>query len=497
MAGKYERRRKFSPLPLILTLLVLAIIAVGAVLLSKSFSPSTPENPTGPQATSSADGTPDTNSPEDTVPPETEPPVIDTTASFVVIGDLLMHKPVFQSCWSNADGTWVFDPIFEHIAPYVQQADYGVANLETTLCGADNGYAYGGFPQFNCPDGIATSAKSAGFDMFLTVNNHCYDTRVVGIQRTLDVLAETGLESLGTQKSAEDPDYKVIEINGIKVGMTAYTYETGDGLPDIPSINTIQCNPNSFGMINSFDYGNLDRFYDKMTAHIEAMRAEGAEAIVVYMHWGEEYQTSTNGTQREIAQQLCDMGVDVIVGGHPHVIQPTDLLTSTLDENHKTLIIYSTGNAVSNQRIHEMRLKTGHTEDGILFRFTLVKYVDGTVMVQAADAIPTWVYMKPDQSLYTILPLDDFTRDQWKEAYGIDGTTFTACEASYDRTMALVSNGLTTAQEHFDTVNADKIYQLQHPELFPEPTEPTPAETSEPEQSEESTDAVTAPTATE
>ena len=486
MAGKYERRRKFSPLPLILTLLIAAIIALCVILLKGGFSPSTPETPTNPQSTVSPDSTSDTNPPEDTTPPETEPPVIDTTASFVVTGDLLMHRPVFESCWRASEGTWIFDPIFEHIVPYVQEADYAVANLETTLCGDNNGYTYGGFPQFNCPDGIATSAKDAGFDMFLTVNNHCYDTRVVGIQRTLDVLSKTGLESLGTQMTAEDPDYKVIEINGIKVGMTAYTYETGDGLPDIPSINTIQCNPNSFGLINSFDYGNLDRFYEKMSAHLEAMRAEGAEAIVVFMHWGEEYQTAINGTQKKMAQQLCDMGVDVIVGGHPHVIQPTDLLTSTLDENHKTLIIYSTGNAVSNQRIHEMRLKTGHTEDGILFRFTLVRYIDGTVMVQSADAIPTWVNMPLDQSLYAILPLDNATRDQWQDAYGIGNTTYAACEASYDRTMALVGNGLEKAQAYFDTVNEEKIYQLRNPELFPEPAETestAPTEVTEPSES--------------
>jgi poly-gamma-glutamate capsule biosynthesis protein CapA/YwtB (metallophosphatase superfamily) len=95
------------------------------------------------------------------------------------------------------------------------------------------------------------------------------------------------------------------------------------------------------------------------------------------MHWGEEYQLEPTDYQKKIAQKLCDMGVDVIVGGHPHVIEPVDLLTSTQDENQKTLIIYSTGNAVSNQRIREMRMKTGHTEDGILFHFTLAKYIDG------------------------------------------------------------------------------------------------------------------------
>ena len=501
MPGKYARKRKFPLVPVLLTLAVLVVAAVVFLLWDRQPA-ETPDNPEQTAPSTEVSTVPEeTTVPPTTVPPTTLPeenPVIEATASFTVTGDLLMHKPVFQSCWDAEKGDWVFDSIFTYVVPYIQEADYAVANLETTLCGPDNGYAYSGNPLFNCPDGIALSSLNAGFDMLLTGNNHCYDTRMVGIRRTLQILEETGLESLGTQHDAETPDHKVIEVNGIKVGMTAYTFETKDGMPGVPSINAIQCHPSSFGMINSFDYGQLNKFYEEIGAQFETMKAEGAEAIVVYMHWGEEYQLEPTELQQKIAQQLCDLGVDVIVGGHPHVIEPVDLLTSTVDESHKTLIIYSTGNAVSNQRIHEMRMKSGHTEDGILFNFTLARYIDGSVEVISADCIPTWTYMEGNQEAYTILPLDYSRLDSWQEVFQVDDDTYASCVDSYERTMALVGSGLEKAQAYYDAAHEAKAELLSDPNWSPEPvTEPT--EITEPTNGSEpatQTDAATVPAET-
>ena len=464
MPGKYARKRKFPWVPVLIVLAVLLALTVGVLLLligsNKTPDPSAPAQTTVPTTAA-----PETTVPPTTVPPTTvpeEPEVIVATASFTVTGDLLMHRPVFQSCWDAEQGDWVFDCLFTYVTPYIQQADYAVANLETTLRGENPTYPYSGNPLFNCPDGIAVASLNAGFDMLLTGNNHCYDTRVEGVRRTLEVLEQTGLESLGTQYDAETVDYKVIEVNGIKVGMTCYTYETYDGMPGVPSINAIQVLSDTYGMINTFDYGQLDKFYAEIGAQFEAMQAEGAEAIVVYMHWGEEYQLTPTEYQVKIAQQLCDMGVDVIVGGHPHVVEPADLLTSTQDENHKTLIIYSTGNAVSNQRIREMRMKTGHTEDGILFNFTLAKYIDGSVEVIATSCVPTWVYMVGDKESYTILPLDYSLLDSWQETFGIDDDTLAACVASYERTMELVGAGLEKAQAWYDQQHEARTESLRN-----------------------------------
>ena len=459
MRGKYERKRsrKRSALVgwLIALTVLLLVLVLGLLFLSRDQADPTvpPDSPSSSQPTDPE---------QTTAPPVTTEPInpVLSTASFTVTGDLLMHGPVFRSCWDAEAEDWIFDPVFAHVAPYIQAADYAVANLETTLCGEDNGYVYSGYPMFNCPDGIATASLNAGFDMLLTGNNHCYDTRTVGVRRTLEVLEQLGLESLGTQIDAQAQDYTVVEVNGIRVGMTAYTYETADGNPSMPSINAIPCSADSLGMINSFDYAQLSKFYEEIGAQFEAMKAEGAEAIVVYMHWGEEYLLTPTEYQVKIAQQLCDMGVDVIVGGHPHVVEPVDLLTSTQDENHRTLIIYSTGNALSNQRVHEMRLKTGHTEDGILFNFTLVKYADGTVELLETSCVPTWVYMEGNRKSYTILPLEFELREQWQETFGIGEDTYNACLASYDRTMALVSEGIEMAQSWFTQMHEAKVEEL-------------------------------------
>jgi hypothetical protein len=168
------------------------------------------------------------------------------------------------------------------------------------------------------------------------------------------------------------------------------------------------------------------------------------------------------------------MGVDVIVGGHPHVVQPVELLQSVTNPEHKTVCIYSLGNAISNQRVSEMRLKTGHTEDGILFNFTLVKYIDGTVELLETSCVPTWVYMVGNKQSYTIFPLDYSLMEQWQENFQIDDATFTACVDSYSRTMELVGQGLEKAQAWFDALFEAKHAILSDPNWKPElPTEPT------------------------
>jgi poly-gamma-glutamate synthesis protein (capsule biosynthesis protein) len=147
--------------------------------------------------------------------------------------------------------------------------------------------------------------------------------------------------------------------------------------------------------------------------------------------------------------------VDVIVGGHPHVIQPIDLLTSTTDEAHKTVCLYSTGNALSNQRRQHMNLKTGHTEDGIFFTFTFVKYSDGTVRVENVDAMPLWINLYTStttgKDVYDILPLDKMQED-WKTAFSLTDSALTNAEASYDRTMKIVGSGLDKVNQYLLTL---------------------------------------------
>ena len=389
---------------------------------------------------------------KETEPPPTEPEPehVVSQATIAVTGDILMHLAVTNS-GLQSDGSYNYDSIFQYIAPYVSEADYAVANLETTLAGSDMGYKYSGYPAFNTPDEIVDALKKAGFSALLTANNHCYDTSEYGFLRTVRTVRSKGLTAMGTRENVSDPVYTVADINGIKVGMVCYSYE---GQPDNPTAGVVYMNKNALSstcgqLINSFLGTQLDPFYLEVRGILEQMKRDGAEATVMFIHWGIEYQTAPNAEQQQIAQQLCDMGFDVIVGGHPHVIQPVTLLTSRLDPDQKTVCLYSTGNAVSNQRIKEMDLKTGHTEDGMLLQFTFSKYSDETVYLESADILPCWVDLRTAPSTqYDIIPLDSTIRDQWQTAFGMTDEAYENAVKSYDRTEALVGAGIAQVQQY-------------------------------------------------
>lgn len=448
-----EKPRHSGLITALSVLIAILIAAIGVMIylcLDMANRPLAPaENPTDsvirlPEPTTLPTVTPPTTQPPTTVP---EPEHVVSTATVSVQGDLLMHKPIFTSGTAvQQGGVYDFSPIFRYIQDYISSYDYALANLETTFGG--NGYVYQGWPNFNCPDPFADALVGAGYDMLLTANNHSYDTEMTGLTRTLEQLRQRELETLGSRLSQEEKRYSIVEVNGIRLGMVCYTYTTSmDGSrPRLNGNNPVK-EPE---LINWFSYNRQDELFSALEQIMADMRAEGAEAFILYTHWGEEYSLTPNDHQRTIAQKACDLGFDAIVGGHPHVVQPMELLTSTQDPNHKAVCLYSMGNAVSNQRIAEMRMKTGHTEDGVLLTLTFEKYSDGTVYLAETDVLPTWVNLHYHNGSreYNILPLDDDTRETWKTLYQLSDGEFTAAENSYKRTMDLVGPGLDACQTH-------------------------------------------------
>ena len=417
---------------------------------------------------------------ETTVPPTTEPPQPETviaTATISSQGDLLMHKPVFDTC-RQGDGTYNYESIFRYVKDTVSSYDYALANLETTFGGDD--FVYQGNPAFNCPDGLVDSVVEAGYDMLLTANNHCGDTMAAGVKRTLEQIREKGLTAIGTQLNDEEPKYAIVDVNGIKVGMVCYSwaYSYNGSAVSMNGLTPIKAD----GTINFFMNNNLPAFYEEVKQIMEDMKAAGAEATMMQIHWGLEYQLEENATQNKIAQNLCDIGFDVIVGGHPHVVQPMELLESTVDPDHKTVCIYSVGNAVSNQRSGYISQAPGaYTEDGALFEVTFEKYSDGKVYVAGTDVIPTWVNMHTTGGVkeYNILPLADSTRESWRETFDLNDNTLGFAQKSYDRTMGIVGEGLEACQSYLEQAKIDReeyYYDLAHnPEKYA--TEPAPVET--------------------
>ena len=449
MSEQFKRRKRKNSvnraLLAVLSFVIVLVVAAGSIFVIENF--------VYDDKNYSSSGS-DTQSGIVSVPSEPDKPEPITkvsTATIAATGDLLMHEPIITH--SKFDDGYNFDLIYTYLKDYASKVDYSVANLETTLRGIEDGYEYSGYPQFNCPDEIVDATKNAGFDMLLTANNHSYDTRYKGMIRTLEVIDEKGLDRLGIIKEETEKRYTVKEINGIKIGMICYTYET-DTEPDEIALNGIALNEDAEKRVNAFSYGELDTFYETIEGQFKAMKEDGAEALVLFIHWGDEYQVKQNKKQSAIAQKLCDLGVDVIVGGHPHVVQPIDLLTSEADPNHKTVCLYSMGNAVSNQRRERMNLKTGHTEDGVLFQFTFAKYSDGTVVLEDADILPTWVNMFTSKAtgkkVYQIIPLDTEKTD-WKEAFDLTDTSKKKAEESLERTQKIVGDGLKKVQDYLSS----------------------------------------------
>jgi poly-gamma-glutamate synthesis protein (capsule biosynthesis protein) len=187
------------------------------------------------------------------------------------------------------------------------------------------------------------------------------------------------------------------------------------------------------------------------------MRADGAEAIMFYIHWGEEYNTEPNKTQKAMAQALCDLGVDVIVGNHAHVIQPVELLTNSQDENRKTLCLYSMGNALSN--IRKTASRPVHCEDGLLFSVTFAKYSNGSVLVESAEVLPTWVERHTVNGIakYKILVMEGENPEKWNVA----PEYLEKCKESYVRTQEIVAEGLENANVYFVKYQAETEERLK------------------------------------
>lgn len=386
-----------------------------------------------------------------------EQTTISSTATIGNMGDILIHSPILNAYYDTSSKTYDFEKIFTYIEPYIKKLDYSVINMEGSL--TDNNFS--GYPMFKCPENIIDSAKKSGFRMFLTANNHSNDNSSAGIVKTSEILNKKNVDYIGTRSKSETPKYIIKDINGIKVAMINYTYgKINDN--GIISVNGLPCNLQTSPLLNVFDCEKLDNFYVEQQELIKDMKKDGADIIFYYIHWGIEYQTQENNIQRSIAQKLCDLGVDVIVGGHPHVIQPMDILHSEISQKD-TICIYSLGNSISNQRQELMDMKTGHTEDGVLFNVTLTKYSNGTVQPTKVDILPTWVsrYFDKNNKIYQIIPLDK--NINWDHNFNLDlvPNGLNCANKSYERTTKLLLPGL----HKINNTLSEKLNEM-YPEIY-------------------------------
>lgn len=288
-------------------------------------------------------------------------------AELLFAGDAMMHQAQLDRA-RHTGGTYDFSGYFAAIQPYVTSADYAVVNLETPVSATQR---YSGYPCFNAPASYIDALADAGFDMFLTANNHTLDRGDRGLRATLDELDSRRLDHIGTYRHRAERDSVlpvVRNLNGIAVGFLNYTYGT-NGIKPGPGVVV--------------DY--IDR--DVMRTDVERLRAAGAEIIVACVHWGVEYKLLPHPSQESLAEYLTDrLGVEIVIGGHPHVVQP---MHHYADRNR--LVVYSLGNFISN-------MKTRDTRGGALARILLRRDDDGNVHI--ARAACRLVYTVPPASAH-------------------------------------------------------------------------------------------------
>ncbi len=258
--------------------------------------------------------------------------------TLVFAGDAMQHDR--QIAAARSGGVYDYSACFANVADYVESADYAVVNLECSL----GGKPYTGYPCFSAPDSFAMALRNAGFDLFLHANNHCLDRRDAGLVRTLDVLDEMRIPHIGTYRCQAERDSLspyIVTVKGMKIVFLNYTYGTNGIKPQKEVI---------------VDY--IDKA--KISADIRKAKKRGAELIVACMHWGVEYKLVQNKEQEQLAVFLEKEGVDLIIGGHPHVVQPMELRDNDYHDK-KVLVAYSLGNFIS-------AMRTADTRGGVMLR---------------------------------------------------------------------------------------------------------------------------------
>ena len=292
------------------------------------------------------------------------------------IGDVMCHNTQYWDAYDKSSDTYDFSYVFDDINYYTKIADISIGSLETTFAGSERGYS--NYPTFNSPDALAYALKNIGLDVISTAGNHALDTGFSGLSRTIDVLDDADIAHLGTYKTQEDQDTILFKyVKGIKIAFINYTYGT-NGIP-VPSGK-------------EFCVNLIDK--DLIKKHIDLAKSQNADIIVACMHWGTEYRTTPDSTQTKLADFLFQNGVDIILGNHPHVLEPMEKRTVTLEDGTTKdgFVIYALGNFICDQNAE-------NTRNSIILNLTITKHVDGKITIDKANYVP--IYMYKDTSLTT------------------------------------------------------------------------------------------------
>ena len=324
--------------------------------------------------------------------------------SFLFMGDIMGHGPQIKSAWEENKKQYEYSEVFNPLEDIISSVDFAIGNLEVTLAGKP----FKGYPQFSSPDELAVACKNSGMDVLVTANNHSCDRKNKGIVRTLDVLDSLKILHTGTFKDVNNRERNnllVLSKEGIKVGLLNYTYGT-NGLPFSDPV-----------------YVNL---VDSVLIKKDVINAKNKDLdkLIVFVHWGYEYKDFPNSYQKKYNRFFQDLGVDVVIGSHPHVIQP---MVYSKENNHEFLTVFSLGNFVSNQRAERK-------DGGAMFRLSFQK-TDNNILISRKEYVPVWVhkFIEKEKYHFQILPC---ARPIYNEKYFSNKEDFQKMKTFLDNTRA-------------------------------------------------------------
>ena len=295
------------------------------------------------------------------------------------VGDLMVHKKQLEIA-KQADGSYDFHPQYALIADSLADADYTIANLETTIGRYEN-RPYSGYPMFNTPESLLDAVKDAGVDFLTLANNHMLDRYFEGMVKTADNVEAWGFDFGGANRTPQEKEKpNIVEVNGIRLGFLCYTQMT-NGMEDWSNAAVKE-------------YGvNYLRKAD-LPGEVAALRQAGADVVIAIPHWGEEYFRRPQSYIVTWAKKMVAAGVDVVLGSHPHMVQPVEFVEA---EGHRGLVAYSLGNFIDNM------LKR-YTDSGIILEFTVQETQDGGFAITNVGIVPVYCW-KQDANIQTVASL--------------------------------------------------------------------------------------------
>ena len=305
----------------------------------------------------------------------------DDKFSMLFIGDIMGHDEQIWSAENRETHLYNYDDVFKYIKPVITEADIVIANFEVTL----DGQPYMGYPQFSSPADLAVACKNAGIEYLVNANNHAADRRKKGIINTINKLDSIGIPHTGTFLNSSCRDSLtplMIHKNGTSIALLNYTFSTnGIKVPEPVIVNM------------------LDK--EIITDDVNKAKNKKADIIILFLHWGTEYDTIPSKIQTDLAEYFQSIGVDMVIGSHPHVLQKM-LLTKNITTGNEDVVVYSLGNFVSNQRKPK-------TDGGSMVRVELTKNGD-KYRISNAGYYLTWVYtpIEKYRKKFFILPCSEF-----------------------------------------------------------------------------------------